>query len=176
VALRVGADELNDGQPLQSAPAYLDILSATIEEVPAEWPGGDPGDVVNREVRLIIEVDAAPSCTSGSPFLTFGFLVDADRDSTTGTTDPAFGDLGIDARLCADCDPATEAFVSPLGPVTVTTDPGSGATTIEVITTVGQLPSVDFDWIAIAQEQSTLVRLPALPETGHWTTLERSLY
>jgi hypothetical protein len=157
-----------------SAPAYLDILSASMVELSPEVPGVHPDDVVNRKLALRMELAGAPPCAPGPSFLGYCFLLDTDKDPLTGTTHPAFGDLGIDARICAECDPAAGSFKSPLGEVTISTDPGTGVTTVEILTMVGLLPSIDFRWIAAAQEDSTFVRLPALPEYEEWTTLERS--
>ncbi len=153
-------------------PVHLDILSAGVEEVPPI----DPENVPGRGVALRIELAGAPTCDASTGFLAYGFLVDSDADPATGTTDVAFEPLGVDARLSAECDPATGEFVSPLGVVAVTTDAASGSTTIEILTTVGLLPAIKFNWIAFAHENTSFTRLPKEPSYGAWGTHEISLY
>lgn len=155
----------------QPVPAHLAILSANIIEQSA-----DPTKVSERQLVLRLEVAAAPRCTSATAFLAYGLLIDADKDAATGLTGPAFEGLGVDARLSAQCDPVAGRLLSPLGPVNVTTDQATGVVRIEIRTTVDQLPSIDFLWVAFAQEGSTFSRLPKEPEVGAWTTFERSLY
>jgi hypothetical protein len=121
---------------------------------------------------LRITLASTPVCTAATGFLVYGFLIDADRDASTGLTGAPFADLGADARVSARCDPATGAFSSGVGPVTVTTDPASGDGILEIVTTVGNLPSISFDWIAFAQEGSRFVRLPEEPRHGTWAILE----
>jgi hypothetical protein len=159
---------------LSLPPAHLDILSAGIHEVPRDYNFHQRDDVPTRQVVLTLTLAGAPVCDGTTPFLVYGFLIDKDMDVATGVADPAFGDLGIDARICATCNPGDGSFTSPLGPVTVTTDPGTGQTTIEILTTVAMLPSIEFDWIAFVQEGSVFYRLPALPDYQSWSIRERA--
>jgi hypothetical protein len=150
----------------QSEPPHLLILFANI----AELPPIDSQDVANRQVVLRIQLAQTPSCTSRT---NYGFLIDADKSAATGATDPAFSNLGIDARISARCDPRTGSFVSSVGPVTITVDAVTGTALLEILTTVSRLPSVDFQWIAFAQEDTLFTRLPEDPnEPGAWATLE----
>ena len=57
-------------------------------------------------------------------------------------------------------------------PPDFTTDPGTGETTVRVDTTVDQLPSVDFLWVAYAFDNAEMGRLPEPGEYGHWATIE----
>jgi len=173
--LTAGSDN-GDPEPLSTVPDYLDILYATIEEAAPDYSLTGADDVPGREVILRMELDGEPSCPSGSTFLGYCFLIDSDMDGMTGTTDPAFGTLGIDARICLECNETTGNFESTLGTATVETDSETGITTIEIYTTIDQLPSIEFDWISACQEDSVFVRLPALPDYGTWTTIERSMY
>ena len=149
-------------------PAHLDILSATIEEVPPL----DPKDVLNRAIVLRLEVAGVSRCGGGVQPLVYGFLIDTDKDTASGVADEFTDPLGVDARISAECDPDTSRFVSPLGPVTVAIDSGTGITTVEIRTTVGLLPSVDFSWIAYAEEGTLLTRLPVQGSNGAWATIE----
>lgn len=150
-------------------PPHLDILTATIEELPPI----DRANVPARGVALRLVVNGAPSCHAGTRLLAYGFLVDADSNPATGRTGVPFDDLGVEARLTATCDPASGLFSSPLGTVTLT--PGTGTTTIEIRTTVERLPSLGFRWIAYAEENATFSRLPQSPEHAYWTTFEKGV-
>jgi hypothetical protein len=153
-------------------PAHLDILTASIEEIPPI----DAANVAARPILFRIDVADAPPCISTTGILAYGVLIDADRNPTTGVTDPAFADLGVDARAAVECDPALGVFVSALGAVSVTTDVATGVTRIELLTSGRQLPSTDFQWIAFAQEGPTFIRLPAEPNAGRWAIHERALF
>jgi len=132
--------------------------------------------VGSREVILQMELAGEPTCTTATSWLGYCFLIDSDKNGTTGTIHTAYGSLGIDARICVEYDVSTCAFTSTLGTATVTTDPETGVATLEITTTVDQLPSIDFYWIAAAQQDSAFVRLPAVDDYGAWTTLERSMH
>jgi hypothetical protein len=147
----------------------IDVQSATIDQISPI----DPRAVPQREVVLSIEVAEAPTCTSQTGYLSYGFLIDSDLDPATGPSADAFAGLGVDARMNATCDPATGAFAVPAGMTVTVTPTSNGGATVEIHTTVGSLPSVEFDWIAFAQKDSTFVRLPAAPEHGTWSTSER---
>jgi hypothetical protein len=151
-------------------PPHLDILSATIEELPPI----DRENVPGRGVALRLVVSGAPPCHAGTGVLAYGFLVDADSDPATGLTGVPFDDLGVEARLTATCDPVSGFFWSPLGTVTLT--PGTGTTTIEIRTTVERLPSLGFRWVAYAEENATFSRLPQSPEYAYWTTFEKGVF
>lgn len=151
-----------------AVPPYLDIRVASLSEVPPF----DAGDIGGRTVLIQIEMQAPPPCDAGTPGLAYGLLIDADRDAATGVP---FAPLGIDARITAECDPASGAFVSALGAVTLTTDPGTGVTLLEILTTVNLLPSVDFHWLAYAQDGTILARLPDAPDFAGWAPLEIAL-
>ena len=146
-------------------PAHLDILSATIEELPPI----NFGNAANRQVVLRIELSGIPNCTSSSPI--YGFLIDADKSNTTGTI---ISGLGIDARVSAECEPTTGIFVSPIGSVMVSTD--ANKSTIEITTLVKSLPSLDFQWIAFAYEEMLFIQLPDEPNYGAWAVHEKALY
>ena len=118
----------------------------------------------------------APSCGSADTGLTYGFLIDSDRDPTTGEKDVAFASLGVDARVSAECDPSTGTFFSPLGDVDVGFDPDEQSTRVDIVTTVQLLPSVDFYWIAFAYEEPMLIRVPEAPEIATWAISEIRLF
>jgi hypothetical protein len=153
------------------APGHLDIREAVlIEQEPM-----DPADVAARGVVMRIAVVEAPSCTAGTGFLSYGLLIDSDRNPVTGAAPDEFKPLGIDARISLECDPGSGTFTSPLGTVSVSADPGTGFTLLELSTTVGQLPSVNFFYLAYAQEDATLTRLPEPSDFGAWKTIEQFL-
>jgi len=153
-------------------PAYLDILSANIVELPPI----DAASVPARAVRLSLELAGAPSCTPATGYLAYGFLIDADKNAATGLSPAAFQPLGVDAQAVALCDPGTSAFRSLLGDVTLATDPMTGATTLAIETVVAKLPSLDLHWIAYAQEVSRFIRLPAAPGHSAWATHEIDIW
>ena len=155
----------------QVAPPHLDILEASIREVPPL----DPFDVASRMIAVDLTLTASPACTGSSPFTSYGILVDADLDPGTGTTHAAFAPLGVDARISAECQQSTGQFVSRAGTVVVGT-PGAGGETLLTITTmVSHLPAVEFGFVAFAMEGGTFTRLPAAPERAGWAIHERSL-
>jgi hypothetical protein len=154
-------------------PGYLDILSATLEELPPI----DPRDAAGRMVRLRIETSAPPICNSGTTFLAYGLLVDSDQDATTGLTGLAYADLGVDASLDVHCEASTSEFVSSAGgTVSVITDTAKGVTVIESVMPITGLPSLQFSWVGFAQENTILVRIPNGPGHGAWATSELWLY
>ncbi len=154
----------------QSVPPHLDILSATVREVPPL----NPASVGPRVVIVAVTVAGAPPCSPSSPFGSYGVFVDADLDPATGLADPIFAPLGVDARLTAACDPASGLFTSPAGPVTLTAGPG-GSTVVSIRSTASKVPSIDFRWIAFARDDDDLTRLPASPEAGRWAIIERMI-
>jgi len=158
------------GVVLAQVPPHLDIASATVEELPPI----DRENVPGRTAVVRLVVSGAPVCNAATGFLVYGVLVDADSNPATGVTDPAFDGLGVEARVTATCDPAAGVFVSPIGTVTLTL--GVGIATIEIRTTVEKLPSLDFRWIAFAQENAMFSRLPQAPGFGHWTTTEKGVF
>ncbi len=151
-------------------PSRLDILSATIEEQPPI----DSGTVPNRVVLLRIELAGSVPSPCGPAFQEYGFLIDRDRDPTTGITDPAFEDLGVDAKVAATCNIVSGVFEGPSGSTVTITGPTLNV--IEIRTTVQRLPSLEFSWVAFAQEESLFTRLPESPSHGGWATHEISLF
>ena len=149
-------------------PAYLDILSANIVELPPI----DSASVPARAVLLSLTLAGAPSCTPSTGYLAYGFLIDADKDAGTGLGPGAFQPLGVDAQAVALCDQGTSTFRSLLGDVTLATDPMTGNTTLAIQSVVAKLPSLDLHWIAYAQEGSQFIRLPAAPGHSAWATHE----
>lgn len=141
------------------------IVAASIEELPPlEY------QVAGRTVRLSIELEVLPACADANAELEYGFLFDVDADQTTGTTDEAFGDLGVDARISVTCDPAAGGFVSTLGNVTI--EPLGDGGVVHIDTTVDQLPGVDLRYIAYARDGERFVRIPEAPYSGKWATYE----
>ena len=151
-------------------PSHLSIVSANIYEI--EFL---PNDVANRHVVFDIQVESTPSCKSDTGFLVYGFLIDSDKNSQTGNTIQAFNDLGVDAQISIFCDPSTQTFSSPLGPVNIFQD-STNVTHLQIITTVGLLPSVDFNWIAFVEEDSLLIRFPGSGFHNHWAIMEILLW
>lgn len=153
----------------QVAP-HLDILSCGIEELPPI----DRENVPGRVVVLRLEINGTPVCGPTTGHLAYGFLIDADSNLGTGHPLPPFDPLGVEARITAICDPASGTFTSRVGVVSVI--PGPGSTTIEIRTTVQNLPSLVFRWVAFAQEDMILSRLPQAPDYGHWLVHEKGVY
>jgi len=149
---------------------HLDIASATIQELPPI----DRDNVPGRAVALRLVLNGVPVCNAATGFLAYGFLIDADSNPSTGLSDVAFDDLGVDARVTATCDPTAGVFVSPIGIVAFI--PGPGISTIEIRTTVERLPTLGFRWIAFAQDNLAFTRLPQAPGHAHWTTHEKGVF
>jgi hypothetical protein len=155
------------GPASPAIPPELDILSASIAEVPPI----DATAVADRQILLTVEVAGQPSCGPTTGLLIYGFLIDKDKNPATGVQPPAFTDIGVDARIDARCDPGTGQFVSPVGTVTTSIKP-SGGTLIQILTTAGKLPSIDFHWFAFAENATTFTRLPHEPGHEVWATSE----
>lgn len=168
-ALVVGALAPGDDVDAQgAAPPYLDILSAGIrEQAPI-----DSGTVSARVVLLRVEVAEQAASLCGAAVRRYGFLVDADRQPSTGQTAAAFPGLGIDAQLFAECNGG--AWSSPLGAVTVQPNASGTGSVIQIQTAAGLLPSGEFNWVAFARQGSRVTRLPA-SGAGYWTIAERAI-
>jgi hypothetical protein len=152
-------------------PPELDILAANIAEVPPIDPSYAPA----RQIVFTIEVAGAPVCLASTRLAWYGFMIDADKSHATGVTTPAFESLGVDAQIVARCDPASGTFTSAAG--TVTVSPGlNGTGLVQISTTAALLPSVDFLWVAFAENGTEFTRLPHEPDVQSWTTTERSLF
>jgi hypothetical protein len=150
-------------------PAHLTIVAASINELPPiTWR-----NVGDRKVRLRVQLAGRPPCTAGRT-LAYGFLIDADLNPQSGLAGGEHADLGVDARVTMQCDPASGRFRSPLG--TVTQSVVGGRTTIDLVTTVRSLPAVDFQWIAYAAEGDAWTRMPEAPGHGSWAIRERTIF
>jgi hypothetical protein len=146
----------------QGAAQPAAIVGAAVEYLP---PYG--ADIGRRRVRFRIQTAAPPRCAAGTAPLEYGFLIDADKNPTTGVTDEALVALGIDARVVMRCDAVAGRFVSRLGAVSVS------PAALELVTTVDKLPSVDFFWAPYGAAADQLVLLPTEPRHGRWAILER---
>jgi len=148
--------------------SHLEVKSAIVTEM-------EPIDILTvegRPVRFELVLADAPSCTVSTTDLRFGFFIDSDKDSATGLTDAALNDLGVDAKVEVVCDSATQTYLSSVGTATVTTNMITKETTVRIDTTVDQLPSVDFHWIAYAFDNAEMGRLPDAGDHGHWAIFE----
>jgi hypothetical protein len=152
--------------PHQAASAVL--LEANIDEQPPI----DFRRIASRRVVLSFVVGAAPVCPSSGGGPSFAFLIDADRNARSGAATKAFPGLGIDFQISVRCD-ASGQLVSTLGSATVRRVEGAPERwAIDVTTTVGALPSVQFLWVAISREGNRVQRLPAGDRVGQWSILE----
>jgi len=168
-AIRIGCTAtLFAAAALSQTPSDLDILSASIEELPPFVTTNVPDRIVVFRIRL----QSAPICTASNP-ASYGFLIDSDNNAATGSTTVLPG-LGADARITAECDPASGLFKSRVGLVTITTDPSTGIAEVDITTTVKKLPSLSFVWVAYAVKGTRFVWLPAAPDYGGWQTMELS--
>ena len=149
---------------------HLSIISADIVEL--EY---NPDDVKNRPVEFYLIVQGSPQCSPKTGILNYGFLIDSDKNNQTGISYQALNDLGVDAHISLSCDPSTGLFTSPLGQVTIE-DTTNGETKISILTEVGLLPSIDFNWIAYAQEDSLFIRVPENGTHGYWSIIENLMW
>ncbi len=145
------------------------ILSASISEL-------SPLDltVKGRKILFSIELSELPLCNKQNELWQFGFLIDADRDSSTGLTDTAYSDLGVDASIVVKCNSATGDYVSNVGQVTTHKDVGS--ITINIETVAEALPSINFYYLAFAHDTKTFTRLPESPYSSGWAINEIRRY
>lgn len=155
------------GEPQRGNAAGL--LEAQISEQP-------PIDFRTRGTRKVVlsfVVGAAPECTAAAAAgPRYAFLIDADRNLQTGTRTASFPELGIDSQVAVQCG-ANGRFTSTLGSAAVRQIAGAtGRWAIDVSTTVGALPSVEFLWVAIARDGNRVHRLPASGRVGTWGILE----
>lgn len=144
------------------------ILSATISEQPPFSK-----TIEGRIVHLSIELTKLPVCDEENVNWQYGFLIDTDRDSTTGARHEAFSDLGIDAQIIVSCNSDSGKFTSNIGDVILSN--GNSGSTITVETTVEKLPSVNFYFIAFIHDGTKLTRLPESSAAG-WAINEILMY
>lgn len=128
-----------------------------------------------REVVFSIHLAQIPVCELEADGLTFGFLLDSDRDAGTGQTGGLFDGLGVDARVSARCDGSSGLFESPIGTVSLEPE-DDGSADINIRTRVDRLPSTDFYWVAYATDGQRATRLPAAPEVSRWAIIEHLLH
>ena len=148
-----------------AAPDYLNLLSASISEVP-------PIDysAKGRKIRFTLELGAAPPCNEDYRQLQYGFLLDADRNNMTGTTAPAFGNLGVDALISVTCDEASGQYISNIGKVNLQTLNNKAIMNIDIA--AEELPSVNFLFAAFSGDADNFVRLPEASEVAGWAIHE----
>lgn len=146
-------------------PAYRNIISGEVIEMPPI----DPTDTATRQVIVRLVIEAAPDCNT-SPTLVYGALIDSDRTTSTGTKITGIPNFGADARISAEC--VSGSLVSPGRTVNVTVDGGTGNATIDIQTTVGELPSVYFKFAPYAQEGTSLEHVTG-QTWGVWTITEK---
>jgi len=151
----------------QSVPPHLYIVESEFSTISAT-----DGVVGDREVRLSITVLGPPPCDAANAGVAYGMLVDSDANADTGLP---IDSLGIDARLSVECDGAPGTFSSTIGAVAIATEEATGLTTIELSTTIEQLPSVDFLWVAYATDGALLVNAPEGEAAPRWSTIERAI-
>jgi hypothetical protein len=162
---------------LSSSSERMRILSATIEELLPY----DSENVGKRDVVFRLDVLQKGHNGVQNHAISYGFFIDADRNSATGETGRRLGShnsprnfypLGVDARVSAEYDADGNLF-SPLGPVVATNIPAGGTSIppgwqvvrVEIYSTIDLLPSVNFHWIAYVLEGQQFIRLPASPHS-----------
>lgn len=156
-----GSDETT---PTDAAvPAHLQILAASVES----RRGSGDVDRAARPVTIRLVMAAEPPC-AGDPGFELGVLVDADADLGTGETGEAFEGLGVDAKLAIRC--VGGRLTSDVGAVTVAPADAVGKSVeLRVATTVADLPSLRFRWVAYAHDGADgMVRLPEAPHASAW--------
>lgn len=148
--------------PLAQESPFLTLLSADIEELVPPGRG--------RQVVFRLRVSEPAPCDASRAGVSYAFLIDADRSTTTGARTLGFPELGIDRTLIIGCDPTSGRFTSDSGPVTTgrpfdATDTGWE---LSVALPFDRIPSREFRWIAVAREGSQYDRLPAVGRAGAW--------
>jgi hypothetical protein len=166
--LLAGGAGWGDAAAQSTLPPMPRIVGADVEDVGPYRP-----DIARRSVRFGISLADAAACGPATGPVEYGLLIDADRSKTTGVSYAALDPLGIDARIVMRCDPRTGRFTSPIGNVRVRAD--AGVSRIEIETTVGRLPSVDFFWSPYAAVNGRLWLLADRPRHSRWAILERSI-
>ena len=166
--LLAGGASLGEAAAQTPPPPMPRIVGADVEDIGSYRP-----DIARRSVRFGISLAAAATCGPASGPVEYGLLIDADRSKATGVVDAALDPLGIDARIVMRCDPRTGRFASPIGDVRVRVV--AGVSRIEIETTVGRLPSVDFFWAPYAAVNGRLWLLADAPRHSRWAILERSI-
>ena len=143
------------------------IAAANVEDVA---PFGR--DIGRREVRFVLRLALAPACAAGSGG-EYGFLIDADKNPRTGVAVPGLEQLGIDARVVMRCEERSRRFVSPIGRVTAVREARSPG--LDLVTTVAQLPSVEFYWAPYAAIGNELTLMGGPRRYSTWAIPERSI-
>jgi hypothetical protein len=117
-------------------------------------------------------VHGAPPCSAARSNVSYTFFLDTDRTRTTGTRTKAIPEIGIERSVVIRCDFGAGRFTSASGPVTLTML-GGASPMWELAVSVPRriLPTFEFDWVAIAQEDVRFDRLPSAGEALVWRTL-----
>lgn len=157
----------------EATPPYLRVLAATI----AEGPPFEAAAIANREVRFRLAIAGAPPCGAGQPDVAYDFLIDGRPWQRRGVILHSVPEIQPGARLSLSCDRVSGRFVSSIpGVVTVgPSDDAPAAYALEVRTRLGELPAVEFAWVAMAREGDRFTRLPEAGSFGVWRIYERAL-
>ena len=152
-------------------PAYLRLLRAEIVE---RGPFSQ-ARMAERGVVFRIITAGAAECSAARAGVTYTFLIDAWPWITADRRLDLAPELRAQAKVEFSCDAANRAWRSSVpGRVTVTRT-AAGENALELATTLAELPSVDFRWIALASEGDVFVRAPGPGRTARWRIQERIL-
>lgn len=162
-----------DGQQTATISPFVDLLSASIEQ----HPPFTTKNVPDRAITIRFVVAGRPSCTTATSSPAYTLLVDAFPWQRAHMEIPSFPELRFQSAIAITCDPATGALRSNIrGTIAVeAASEAAGAQAIALRTTLGQLPAVEFRWIAVASDGDRYTRAPASGSYARWAIHERTL-
>jgi hypothetical protein len=159
-------------QAVTAAPAYLQMLEARI----TEGPPFERAAMAKRRVTFRIVTAGRPPCSPDRAGIEYVFLLDAAPWHRKGVIVQVAPELRVHAKVAMRCDPMSGRFIASVAPGEVTISPApdiAGGTAIEAATTLQELPSVQFRWVALGTEGSDYVRAPEPGRSGIWRIHER---
>ena len=154
-----------------TVPAYLRILRAEI----IERGPFNHARMAERGVAFRVVTAGAAECSAARAGVTYTFLIDAWPWITTERRLDLAPELRAQAKVEISCDAANRTWRSSVPGRVTAARTAAGENTLELATTLVELPSVDFRWIALASEGDVFVRAPGPGRTAWWRIQERIL-
>jgi hypothetical protein len=153
----------------QSPPPHLRLLRAEI----AEGPPYDHSRMAERRVTFRIALAARPPCEPGRAGTRYTFVVSAFPWLSGSLRLEAVPEIPAHAKIEFACDPSSREWRSGLAPGRVTVRQAGAETMLELTTSLGELPAVEFHWVALASDGEIYMRTPGRGRVALWRIRER---
>ena len=156
----------------QAIAGSADLLSASIEQHPP-FHADRVGD---RGVTIRFVVAARPTCeVSAGLRPSYLILADSFPWRNDHVDVPGFPELKFQSAITIRCEGAEPTLRSNVrGTIAVETAASAGAYAINLRTTVNQLPSLEFRWVAVATAGDSYTRAPSSGKYVRWVIHERT--